>query len=264
MKVDEDPFPKAANVNMVVITLLDESVQDGPRLEGQKLTKEEMRSVQRKDEKRPGVFAQISEPMENLCNCCQLHIALVRKMQKDGDRNNAGPPSTIQEVLPGPIPIEPMGGRTFRPRVCRAKQWGTFVPKRRKSVPYEQLTRTQQQRAQRKYGQRMRVAQRREKQEQIAAEEPPPTEDYTVNTVDTHVLTDPDGSFGAQDYVAETKRPRSKMERWADVEAAITALRERLQNYCGRDSDLAQDIRTRNAVSSLWTRLMAFELERRM
>ncbi|GAB2216244.1 hypothetical protein Droror1_Dr00024014 [Drosera rotundifolia] len=57
MKMDEDLFPKAANVNMVVITLLDESVQDEPRPEGQKLTEEEMRSIQRQDEQRPGVFA---------------------------------------------------------------------------------------------------------------------------------------------------------------------------------------------------------------
>ncbi|GAB2209783.1 hypothetical protein Droror1_Dr00027008, partial [Drosera rotundifolia] len=48
------------------------------------------------------------------------------------------------------------------------------------------------------------------------------------------------------------------------VEAAITTLCERLQDYCGRDSDLAQDLRTRNAVNCLQVRLMAFDLERRM
>ncbi|GAB2216512.1 hypothetical protein Droror1_Dr00024287 [Drosera rotundifolia] len=128
-------------------------------------------------------------------------------MQKDGDRNNAGPPSRFKEVLLGAIPIGTMGGRTFRPRVSCAEEWGTFVPRRKKSVPFEQLTRTQQRRAQWKYGQRMWAVQRREKQEQIAVEEPLPAEDYTIKTLDAHVLTDPDGSFDAQDYVAETKRP---------------------------------------------------------
>ncbi|GAB2231286.1 hypothetical protein Droror1_Dr00027575, partial [Drosera rotundifolia] len=67
MKVEEDPFPKVANVNMLVITLLGEGVLDEPFPEGQKLKEEEMRSLQRQDEKHPGVFARISEPTENLC-----------------------------------------------------------------------------------------------------------------------------------------------------------------------------------------------------
>ncbi|GAB2223571.1 hypothetical protein Droror1_Dr00017712 [Drosera rotundifolia] len=95
MKVDEDQFPKATNVNMVVITLVDESIRDEPRLEGQKLTEEETRSVQRQDKKRPRVFARILEQMKNLCICCQRDIALVRQMLEEHDRNNAGPPSTV-------------------------------------------------------------------------------------------------------------------------------------------------------------------------
>ncbi|GAB2216679.1 hypothetical protein Droror1_Dr00024456 [Drosera rotundifolia] len=79
MKVDKDPFPKAAKVNLMVITLLNESVRDKPRPEGQKLTKEEMWSVQRQDKKRHRVFARISEPTENLCVCCQRDISLVRR-----------------------------------------------------------------------------------------------------------------------------------------------------------------------------------------
>ncbi|GAB2225782.1 hypothetical protein Droror1_Dr00021548, partial [Drosera rotundifolia] len=47
-------------------------------------------------------------------------------------------------------------------------------------------------------------------------------------------------------------------------QAVITALRERIQGYCGQNSDLAQDIRTRNALNDLRARLMAFDLERRM
>ncbi|GAB2210701.1 hypothetical protein Droror1_Dr00015983 [Drosera rotundifolia] len=47
IKVDEDPFPKTANINMVVITLLDEGARDDPCLEGQLLTKKVMRSVQK-------------------------------------------------------------------------------------------------------------------------------------------------------------------------------------------------------------------------
>ncbi|GAB2238996.1 hypothetical protein Droror1_Dr00024909 [Drosera rotundifolia] len=48
------------------------------------------------------------------------------------------------------------------------------------------------------------------------------------------------------------------------VEVAVTALRKRLQNYCGRNSDLAQDLRTQNTISSLRARILAFDLERRM
>ncbi|GAB2236752.1 hypothetical protein Droror1_Dr00026634 [Drosera rotundifolia] len=47
-------------------------------------------------------------------------------------------------------------------------------------------------------------------------------------------------------------------------QAAITALREWIQGYCGQNSDLAQDIRTRNAVNDLRARLMACDLERRI
>ncbi|GAB2217445.1 hypothetical protein Droror1_Dr00000636, partial [Drosera rotundifolia] len=50
----------------------------------------------------------------------------------------------------------------------------------------------------------------------------------------------------------------------SQVKAIVTALRERMQGYCGRDSDLVQDRRTRNTVNSLQARLMAFDLERRM
>ncbi|GAB2221029.1 hypothetical protein Droror1_Dr00012191 [Drosera rotundifolia] len=155
MKVDEDPFPKAANVNMEVITLLDGGVRDESRFEGQKLTEEKMRSLQRQNERRPEVFAQILEPTENLCVCWQGDIALVRQMSEELNKNSAGPSSTVHEVLSGSLPIGPMEGRTFRPRVGRIGEWGVFVPKRRKSVPFKQLTRTQQRRAQRKYGQRI-------------------------------------------------------------------------------------------------------------
>ncbi|GAB2253909.1 hypothetical protein Droror1_Dr00021718 [Drosera rotundifolia] len=47
-------------------------------------------------------------------------------------------------------------------------------------------------------------------------------------------------------------------------QAAITALRKRIQGYCCQNSNLAQDIRTRNAVNDLWARLMAYNLEQRM
>ncbi|GAB2211948.1 hypothetical protein Droror1_Dr00025288 [Drosera rotundifolia] len=66
MKVDEDPFPKTAIINMVVITLLHEGARDDLSPEGQLLTEEEMRSVQKQDKKSPGVFSHISEPMEGL------------------------------------------------------------------------------------------------------------------------------------------------------------------------------------------------------
>ncbi|GAB2223183.1 hypothetical protein Droror1_Dr00017321, partial [Drosera rotundifolia] len=48
------------------------------------------------------------------------------------------------------------------------------------------------------------------------------------------------------------------------VQAAITALRKRIKGYCGRDSDLAQDLKTRNAMNNLRARLMAYDLERRV
>ncbi|GAB2213815.1 hypothetical protein Droror1_Dr00018132 [Drosera rotundifolia] len=74
-------------------------------------------------------------------------------------------------------------------------------------------------RAQRKYGQRLRVAQRHAKQEKTAAEEPPPTEDYAVNTVDACVLAEPNGFSSDQSHVDERRRPGSKMERWANEDS---------------------------------------------
>ncbi|GAB2232979.1 hypothetical protein Droror1_Dr00002192 [Drosera rotundifolia] len=45
--------------------------------------------------------------------------------------------------------------------------------------------------------------------------------------------------------------------------AAVTALRDRLQSYCGQGSDLAQDFRTQDAMNALRARLLAFDLEHR-
>ncbi|GAB2230829.1 hypothetical protein Droror1_Dr00015123, partial [Drosera rotundifolia] len=47
-------------------------------------------------------------------------------------------------------------------------------------------------------------------------------------------------------------------------QVAITALREQIQGYCDQNSDLAQDIRTHNAVNDLRVKLMAYDLERRI
>ncbi|GAB2248959.1 hypothetical protein Droror1_Dr00012318 [Drosera rotundifolia] len=46
-------------------------------------------------------------------------------------------------------------------------------------------------------------------------------------------------------------------------EAAVTALRDRRRSYCGRDSELAQDLRTRDIVSTLRDRLLAYDLKHR-
>ncbi|GAB2225679.1 hypothetical protein Droror1_Dr00006481 [Drosera rotundifolia] len=51
------------------------------------------------------------------------------------------------------------------------------------------------------------------------AEEPPPTEDYTVNTVEACVLAEPSGFSSDQGYIDEKRHPRSKMERWADEDS---------------------------------------------
>ncbi|GAB2212773.1 hypothetical protein Droror1_Dr00020759 [Drosera rotundifolia] len=45
--------------------------------------------------------------------------------------------------------------------------------------------------------------------------------------------------------------------------SAFTALHDRLQSYYGRDSEWAQDLRTRDAVSTLQARLFAYDLEHR-
>ncbi|GAB2236062.1 hypothetical protein Droror1_Dr00027793, partial [Drosera rotundifolia] len=45
--------------------------------------------------------------------------------------------------------------------------------------------------------------------------------------------------------------------------AGVMTLRDRLQVYCGRDSDLAQNIRMQDAMGTLWARLLAFYMEHR-
>ncbi|GAB2263851.1 hypothetical protein Droror1_Dr00025985, partial [Drosera rotundifolia] len=219
IKVDEDPFPKVANINIVVITLLDEGVRDEPRPEGQMLTEEEMRSIRKKHKEHPRVFARISQPMENLCVCCQQDIALVRQMHEERDRESAGPFGTAQEDPSRPISLEAMGEKTFRPKIGCTGEWGSFEPRKKKSVPFVQLTHTQQRHAQRKYGQRMWAAQRREKQKQVAAKEMAVDEDYTVNTVDARITPGPSPSYGGQDDDASRRRPRSKVERRADTDS---------------------------------------------
>ncbi|GAB2209791.1 hypothetical protein Droror1_Dr00027016 [Drosera rotundifolia] len=117
MKVDEDPFPKAANVNMVVITLLPEEAQDNPRPEGQLVAEEEMQPVRKEDEERPGVFSHISDLMGRLCICCERDIAMVRQIHEQHARKNGGPSGEAQESSLRPFPLGPIGGRKFRPRV---------------------------------------------------------------------------------------------------------------------------------------------------
>ncbi|GAB2209733.1 hypothetical protein Drorol1_Dr00026956, partial [Drosera rotundifolia] len=47
-------------------------------------------------------------------------------------------------------------------------------------------------------------------------------------------------------------------------EVAIMAFCERLQGYCCEDGDLAEDLKTQNAVSVLQAKQLAFDLECRM
>lgn len=102
--MNEDPFPKAANVNMVVITLLAEKARDYPCPERKLVAEEEMHPVKNEDEERPGVFSCIFDPMGRLCVCYQGDIAMVRQMHEECSSRSGGPSGEVQDSSSRSLP----------------------------------------------------------------------------------------------------------------------------------------------------------------
>ncbi|GAB2290160.1 hypothetical protein Dimus_024442 [Dionaea muscipula] len=221
MKVDEDPFPKAANINIVVLTLLAEATSDDQRPVEQTPDVPKGKIVQTStvDDFCPEDSPCMADPMmERLCVCCQRDIAVVWRFHEERAKRTGDPFAEVSEDPIRAPTIGPTVGRTFRLRVGRADVWATHEPRGQRNVPFAQLSRTQQRRAQRKYGQRMRASQRREKQEEAMAAST--ADDYEINTMEAHVVSSSAdvSPIGREDGLERTSA-RSKSERWADQDS---------------------------------------------